>query len=102
MIFRIFLYFGLMALGWILSNRGLIHSKLMSKISVIQTIILFGLILIMGIRVGMDEQVVSSIGKIGIMAAAFAFLTSGFSILFVYIARKKLIVDKTITGDRND
>ena len=102
MAFRILLYFGLMAVGWLLSNRGFIHNKLMGKISIIQTLILFGLIFIMGIRVGMDEQVVSSIGQIGITAAVFAFSTAGFSILFVYIARKKFITDKNITGGRHD
>ncbi|MFA9422490.1 MAG: DUF340 domain-containing protein [Sedimentibacter sp.] len=102
MIFRVFLYFSLMAVGWFLSNRGLINTKLMNKISLIQTIILFGLILIMGIRVGMDKQVISSIGQIGIIAAVFAVLTSGFSILFVYIARKKFITNSIITGDKND
>jgi len=102
MAFRIFLYFGLMAVGWMLSNKGLIHKKLMGKISIIQSLILFGLIFIMGIRVGMDEQVVSSIGQIGIMAAVFAVSTAGFSILFVYIARKKLITDKNITGGSHD
>jgi len=102
MAFRILLYFGLMAVGWLLSSKGFIHKKLMGKISIIQTIILFGLIFIMGIRVGMDEQVVSSIGQIGITAAVFAVLTSGFSILFVHIARKKFITDRNITGGRSD
>ena len=102
MALRILLYFGLLTLGWVLSNRGYIHKKLMGKISLIQTIILFGLILIMGIRVGMDEQVVTSIGEIGFKAAVFAIITAGLSILFVYIARKKFINDIKVTGGNND
>ena len=102
MAFRIFLYFGLMAVGWLLSSKGLINKRFMSKISFIQTVILFVLIFVMGIRVGMDEQVVSSIGSIGLKAFAFAVSTAGFSILFVHVARKKFIKDVTITGGRND
>jgi uncharacterized membrane protein YadS len=56
----------------------------------------------MGIRVGMDEQVISSIGEIGFKAFIFAVSTCSFSILFVYIARKKFINDVNITGGRND
>ena len=56
----------------------------------------------MGVRVGMDEQVVSSIGQIGFMAAVFAVVTAGFSILFVYMARRKFFKDERIAGGKND
>ena len=102
MALRVLLYFGLLAVGWLLSNKGLIHDKLMGKISHIQTFILFGLIFVMGVRVGMDKQVISSIGQIGLMAAVFAIATSSMSILFVYFIRKRLFTDKRITGGKND
>lgn len=102
MALRVLMYFGLLAIGWLLSNKGLIHEKLMGKISHIQTVILFGLIFIMGVRVGMDKQVLTSIGQIGLMAAVFAIITSSVSILFVYIIRKKLFADIRITGGKND
>lgn len=102
MALRVLLYFGLLAVGWLLSSKRLISEKLTGRISHIQTAILFGLIFIMGVKVGMDEQVVSSIGKIGIMAAVFAVVTAGFSILFVYIARRKFFTDKRIVGGGND
>ena len=102
MALRVLLYFGILALGWYLSSKGKIHGKLMNKISVIQSIILFGLIYIMGVRIGMDEQILSSIGQIGITAFVFAIMTASFSILFVYIARKRFIADVNITGGKND
>lgn len=102
MALRVLLYFGLLALGWFLSNKGLIHNKLMGKISHIQTFILFSLILVMGIRVGMDEQIISSIGQIGVTAAVFAAASTAFSILFVYIARRKFFRDKRIVGGKDD
>ncbi|NLB33030.1 MAG: hypothetical protein GX818_04605 [Tissierellia bacterium] len=102
MALRVLLYFGILALGWYLSSKGKIHGKLMNKISVIQSIILFGLIYTMGVRIGMDEQILSSIGQIGITAFVFAIMTASFSILFVYIARKKFIADVNITGGKND
>lgn len=102
MALRVCLYFGILALGWFLSSKGKIHGKLMNKISIIQSIILFGLIYTMGVRIGMDEQILSSIGQIGITAFVFAIMTASFSILFVYIARKKFIDDVNITGGKND
>ena len=102
MALRILMYFGLLVVGWFLSNKGLIHNNLMKKISNIQAIILFGLIYIMGVRVGMDEQVLLSIGKIGITAAIFAVVTTAFSILFVYILRKKFFSDKRIVGGKGN
>ena len=102
MALRVLLYFGILALGWFLSSKGKIHGKLMNKISVIQSIILFGLIYTMGVRIGMDEQILSSIGQIGITAFVFAIMTASFSILFVYIARKKFVADVNITGGKND
>lgn len=102
MALRVLLYFGLLAVGWLLSNKGFIHDKLMGKISHIQTVILFGLIFIMGVRVGMDKQVISSIGQIGIMAFVFALVTALVSMLFVYVVRKRLFTDIRITGGKND
>ncbi len=102
MALRVLLYFGILAVGWFLSSKGKIHENLMKRISVIQSIILFGLIYIMGVRIGMDDQILSSIGQIGVMAAVFALVTASLSILFVYVARKKLIADANITGGKND
>ncbi len=102
MVLRVLLYIGILALGWFISSKGKIHEKLMKKISSIQSLILFGLIFTMGLRIGMDEQILSSIGQIGLMAAVFALATASLSILFVYAARKKLISDTNITGGKND
>jgi uncharacterized membrane protein YbjE (DUF340 family) len=102
MVFRVLMYFGILALGWFISSKGKIHGKLMKKISSIQSIILFGLVFIMGVRIGMDEQILSSIGQIGLMAAVFAALTASMSMIFVYAARKKVISDTNITGGKND
>jgi len=100
MVIRILLYFGLLAIGWLLSNKGFIHEKVMEKISSIQTLFLFILIFVMGVRLGMNEQVVSSIGQIGFKAIVFALFTAGFSVIFVFLFRKKLITDINITGGK--
>ncbi len=100
MAFRILLYFSLLAVGWVLSNKGFIHEKLIGKISNIQTVFLFLLIFTMGIRLGMNEQVVLSIGQIGFKSLIFTLLTAGFSVLFVFLVRKKFIADENITGGK--
>lgn len=97
---RILLYFGLLAIGATISFKYNISEKLVSKVSKIQSFFLFLLIFVMGIRIGMDDQVISSIGEIGLLALTFALLTSSFSVLAVYIVRKKFIKDKKITGDK--
>lgn len=102
MALRVLLYFGILAVGWFLSSKGKIHTNLMKRISSIQSIILFGLIYIMGVRIGMDEQILASIGQIGITAFVYAVMTGAFSILFVYLLRKKFIADVNITGGKND
>lgn len=102
MALRVLFYFGILALGWFLSSKGKVRENLMKKISAIQSIILFGLIFIMGIRIGMDQQILSSIGQIGIMAAVFALTTSLLSIFLVNILRKRFIKDISITGGKND
>lgn len=102
MALRVLLYFGLLAFGWLLSSKGKVHGNLMKKVSFIQSMILFGLIFIMGVRIGMDEQILSSIGQIGLTAAVFGLVTTLFSILFVYIVRKKVISDTNITGGHHD
>lgn len=102
MAIRILLYISLMAAGWMLSSKGFIHNKIIEKISHLQTSMLFVLIFVMGISVGMNEQIISSIGKIGLTSAVYALFTTGFSIIFVYAARKKFFPDKSIFGGKND
>ena len=100
MVLRVLMYFGILAIGWYISSKGIIHENLMKKISSIQTIILYGLIFIMGVRIGTDEHILASIGQIGIMAGVFALVTAFMSILFVYAAKKKTITDTNITGGK--
>lgn len=100
MALRILFYFGLLAIGWLLSNKGFFKEKFLIKISHVQSMFLFFLIFVMGIRLGMDKQVVASIGQIGIKAFVFGLITAGFSVIFVYFTRKRLINDKAVTGGK--
>ncbi len=102
MALRVLLYFGLLAFGWLLSNKGKVPQTLMKKLSIIQSTILFGLIFTMGVRIGMDDQIFSSIGQIGLVAAVFGIVTTLISILFVYLVRKRFISDPNITGGSHD
>lgn len=96
---RILLYLGLLGVGMLLSYKGLIKKKLFDKISNVQLFFLFVLIFIMGIRVGMDKDIVNSISEIGIKSFIFALLTVIFSIVFVFLVSRFIIKDKTIEGD---
>lgn len=98
MLFRVVLYFGILLIGAFFSVKGKIPAKVMEKVSVVQSVSLFILIFIMGINVGMNRQVVTSIGTIGLKAFVFSLLTAFFSVLFVFLARKKFINNKNLTG----
>lgn len=89
------MYFGLLIVGAILSYKGLISDKINNKLSKIQMFFLFVLIFVMGIRLGMNEEVINSLTTIGIKAFIFSLATIAGSIICVYIVNKKVkLLDK--------
>ena len=53
----ILLYLGLLIIGGIFSYRGWIHKAMLARIDRLQMACLFGLLFIMGMRIGMDDRV---------------------------------------------
>lgn len=68
-------------------------------ISKVTTIAVVALVYVMGSRIGSDERVIANLDSIGLIA--FAIVAASFlgSVLFVFLARKLMGIDKR--GIRN-
>jgi predicted tellurium resistance membrane protein TerC len=88
---RLLLYIGVILLGAFISYKGKISEKILDKLNIIQTLCLLFLLFIMGIKIGIDEKVISSFFNIGFKAIIMSIFTVGFSILFVFIVSKLFI-----------
>lgn len=81
----ILLYLGLLIVGGVLSFKGLIHKNLMDKIDKLQLACLFTLLFIMGLRIGMDDQIIKAFAEIGLHAVLFAIFTIAGSVGVVHL-----------------
>jgi len=94
MIFRLLLYISVLAIGMVIGIYNLAHPKLDQVLGKLQVLTLIGLLFIMGIRLGADKMVVSSLSTIGFQAFMLAFGSIVFSILFVFLGRQMLKLNR--------
>jgi len=81
-------YLGVLLIGGIIGYKDKLSSKLEGKLNSIQTICLLFLLFVMGITIGINDQVISNIFSIGLKAAVISVFTVGFSILCVHLVKK--------------
>ncbi|MBV1756904.1 MAG: lysine exporter LysO family protein [Dethiosulfatibacter sp.] len=86
----VILYLILLVAGALLSYRGLIHIKMLKRVGSLQMFFLYMLIFIMGIRLGMNKEVLKAIGDIGFKAAVFTVGTLATSVAAVYVVSQLL------------
>lgn len=91
---RLLLYLSLLIIGGFIGSRDLITEKLHSKLGMIQNICLLFLLFIMGVRIGLDDDVVSSFLSIGIKAFVMALFSIIFSTLLVRLIRNIVLGNK--------
>lgn len=91
---RLILYLALLIIGGMIGYKNLMGEKFNSKLGIIQNICLLFLLFIMGIRIGLDDKVISSFFTIGIKALFLAVFSIVFSIFFVRLVRKFIITDE--------
>ncbi|MBN2286175.1 MAG: LysO family transporter [Tissierellales bacterium] len=96
----VWLYLVLLIVGGFLSYKGIIHDKLIKKAGQMQMVFLYMLIFVMGLRLGLDEEVLEALGTIGFKAFLYAIGTILSGILFVHLADRFLI--KSSKGEAND
>jgi len=91
MLTNVLIYLALLVIGGLLSYKGLIHKKLIKKAGSLQLFFLYVLIFIMGLRIGLDRDILDAIYSIGLKAAIYALTTIIISAFMVFIVSKYII-----------
>ena len=79
--FRLLIYLIILGTGALLGYKGKISIRLENKLNLIQSISLFYLLFIMGIKIGLDEQIIRSFVSIGYRAGIIAIFSITVTIL---------------------
>lgn len=88
---RLLLYLGILILGAYIGFKDKISEKLKSQLNNIQNICLLFLLFIMGVKIGIDENVIASFFTIGLKAIIISIFTVSFSILGVFLVSKFIL-----------
>lgn len=88
---RLLLYLGILILGAYIGFKDKISDKLKKQLNNIQNICLLFLLFIMGIKIGIDENVINSFFSLGLKAVIMTLFTVGFSIIGVFIVSKFIL-----------
>ena len=91
---RLILYLTILAIGGIIGYKNLVREKLLSKINLLQTMCLLLLLFTMGVRIGLDNEVISSFFKLGLQAIVISLFTIVFSILSVKLVKRFVVETK--------
>lgn len=91
--FRLFLYLGILVLGGIIGYKDKVSNKLQANLSTIQNICLLFILFVMGITIGINNEVISNLLSIGFKAGIISIFTVVFSILFVYLIKRFIVLE---------
>ena len=95
---RLALYLGILILGAIIGYKDKISKNIEANLSIIQNISLLLLLFIMGITIGINEEVISNLLAIGIKAAIISLSSIIFSVICVRLIRGFVLR----SGDKNE
>ena len=82
------LYWSIMLVCYVLASRLRAHAAKFKFVDKLMSLSVYALVLLMGLRMGADEEVTSSLGSIGVQALFITFLTAVGSMLGGTAARK--------------
>lgn len=88
------LYILIMAAGIFVGSKVLSPEKEYKWLSQLQFAALMILIVTLGIKIGADDQVVSSLKEIGVSAFVITIFAMGGSVLFLWLLRKWMKLDR--------
>ncbi len=91
--FTLALYLSMAVLGIVLCRLARPGRKVFSFTQKLQTAALILVIFAMGMKIGADERVVTSLHTIGMKAFLMTFAAVGGSILFVHLGRRLMRID---------
>jgi len=88
------LYLGLAFIGYLVGNKMLPKKMEYKWITMVQTAAVILLIFTMGARIGADEQIIGSMGEIGLVSFVLTAFSITGSVLMIFLLRKILKTDK--------
>lgn len=90
---RLILYLGILVLGGFIGYKDKVSEKLQANLNTIQNICLLFLLFVMGITIGINNEVISNIFSIGFKAGIISIFTVSFSIIFVRLIRRFIVLE---------
>ena len=88
------LYWSIMIACYLLASRLRKYAEEFKFVDKLMSLSVYALVLLMGLRMGADEEVTSSLGSIGIQALFVTVLTAAGSMLGAFAVRKLLHIDR--------
>lgn len=85
---RLLMYLAVIIAGVLIGLRTELSENLRKRLGSIQIACLIFLLIVMGVKIGMDERVVDSFLHIGFNALVMSIFTVGFSILAVIMVKR--------------
>lgn len=85
------LYLGILLLGGIIGYKDRINKTIEANLNIIQNISLLFLLFIMGITIGINEEIISNLLSIGIKAGVISLASIIFSMIFVRMISKYVL-----------
>ena len=92
--FSLLLYIGMLALGILVGSRRSVRSRTLPWLGRLQFVSLIVLIAILGVEIGADDKVISSLGEIGLSALVITVFALAGSLLAVTLVRRLLGLDR--------
>ena len=88
--FSLLLYIGMLALGVLVGSRKAVRTRKLTWLGRLQSVALIALIAVLGVEIGADDKVISSLGEIGLSALVITVFALAGSLLAVSLVRRLL------------
>ena len=88
------IYIAVTVAGYFIGTALKKHGKELNWVGKLQTLVIIVLVFLMGSRIGANEEIVSSLGTIGLVSFIFTLIVLLFTIVFATIARRLLGFDR--------
>ena len=88
MLLRLVIYLSILVLGGLIGYKKGIRKEISDKIDMIQIMCLLFLLFVMGVRMGLDDKVISSFLSLGYQAVVLSVFSIVFSVVFVMFVTK--------------
>ncbi|MDD6389277.1 MAG: LysO family transporter [Firmicutes bacterium] len=88
------LYILMILTGYVIGHCLKKKNKNIKWVYRLQTAAIIAMVLLMGVRIGMNREIAGSFGTIGAMSFVFTLMVMAGSVLAVHVSRKLLGIDR--------